>query len=64
MVGVVICIVVLGVLRVVRVVSRVVQVVSKWSESQVIKITSYLPMVGGSLRVLRPLPTVKLVAMI
>jgi len=30
----------------------------------VIKFTSYLPMVGGSLRVLRLLPPLKLVAMI
>jgi hypothetical protein len=34
------------------------------SQPQVIKFTSYLPMVGGSLRVLRPLPPLKLVAMI
>jgi hypothetical protein len=34
------------------------------SQSQVIKITSYLPMVGGSLRVLQLLPPLKLVAMI
>ena len=34
------------------------------SQSQVIKFTSCLPMVGGSLRVLRPLPPLKLVAMI
>jgi hypothetical protein len=34
------------------------------SQSQVIKITSCLPMVGGSLRVLRLLPSLKLVTMI
>ena len=34
------------------------------SQPQVIKFTSYLPMVGGSLRVLRLLPPLKLVAMI
>jgi hypothetical protein len=34
------------------------------SQPQVIKFTSYLPMVGGSLRVLRLLPPIKLVAMI
>jgi hypothetical protein len=34
------------------------------SDSQVIKFTSCLPMVGGSLRVLRLLPPLKLVAMI
>jgi hypothetical protein len=34
------------------------------SQSQVIKFTSCLPMVGGSLRVLRLLPPLKLVAMI
>jgi hypothetical protein len=34
------------------------------SQLQVIKLTSYLPMVGGSLRVLRLLPPLKLVAMI
>jgi hypothetical protein len=34
------------------------------SHPQVIKFTSYLPMVGGSLRVLRLLPPLKLVAMI
>jgi len=34
------------------------------SQPQVIKFTSCLPMVGGSLRVLRLLPTLKLVAMI
>jgi hypothetical protein len=33
-------------------------------QPQVIKITSCLPMVGGSLRVLRLLPPLKLVAMI
>ena len=33
-------------------------------QSQVIKITSCLPMVGGSLRVLRLLPSLKLVTMI
>ena len=33
------------------------------SQSQVIKFTSCLPMVGGSLRVLRLLPPLKLVAM-
>ena len=34
------------------------------SQPQVIKLTSCLPMVGGSLRVLRLLPPLKLVAMI
>jgi hypothetical protein len=34
------------------------------SKSQVIKFTSYLPMIGGSLRVVRLLPPLKLVAMI
>jgi hypothetical protein len=34
------------------------------SQPQVIKFTSCLPMVGGSLRVLRLLPPLKLVAMI
>jgi hypothetical protein len=34
------------------------------SQSQVIKFTSCLPIVGGSLRVLRLLPSLKLVAMI
>jgi hypothetical protein len=34
------------------------------SQSQVIKLTSCLPMVGGSLRVLRLLLPLKLVAMI
>jgi len=34
------------------------------SQSQVIKFTSCLPMVGGSLRVFRLLPLLKLVAMI
>jgi hypothetical protein len=34
------------------------------SQLQVIKLTSCLPMVGGSLRVLRLLPPLKLVAMI
>jgi len=34
------------------------------SQQQVIKFTSYLPMVGGSLRVLQLLPPLKLVAMI
>ena len=34
------------------------------SQSQVIKFTSYLPMVGGSLWVLRLLPSLKLVAMV
>jgi hypothetical protein len=34
------------------------------SQSQVIKLTSCLPMVGGSLRVLRLLPPLKLDAMI
>ena len=34
------------------------------SQSQVIKITSYLPMIGVSLRVLQLLPPLKLVAMI
>ena len=34
------------------------------SQSQVIKFTSCLPMIGGSLRVLRLLPSLKLVAMI
>ena len=34
------------------------------SQSQVIKVPSCLPMVGGSLRVLRLLPLLKLVAMI
>jgi len=34
------------------------------SQPQVIQFTSYLPMVGGSLRVLRRLPPLKLVAMI
>ena len=34
------------------------------SQLQVIKLTSWLPMVGGSLRILRLLPTLKLVAMI
>ena len=34
------------------------------SQSQVIKFTSCLPMVGGSLRVLRLLPPLKLDAMI
>ena len=34
------------------------------SQSQVIKFTRCLPMVGGSLRVLRLLPPLKLVAMI
>ena len=34
------------------------------SQPQVIKFTSYLPMVGGSLRVLLLLPPLKLVAMI
>jgi hypothetical protein len=34
------------------------------SQPQVIKFTSCLPMVGGSLRVLRLLPSLKLVAMI
>ena len=34
------------------------------SQPQVIKFTSYLPMVGGSLRILRLLPPLKLVAMI
>ena len=34
------------------------------SQPQVIKFTSSLPMVGGSLRVLRLLPLLKLVAMI
>jgi hypothetical protein len=33
-------------------------------QPQVMKFTSYLPMVGGSLRVLRLLPPLKLVAMI
>jgi mono/diheme cytochrome c family protein len=33
-------------------------------QPQVMKITSYLPMVGGSLQVLRLLPPLKLVAMI
>jgi hypothetical protein len=33
------------------------------SQSQVIKFISYLPMVGGSLRVLRFLPPLKLVVM-
>jgi hypothetical protein len=33
-------------------------------EAQVIKFTSCLPMVGGSLRVLQLLPPLKLVAMI
>jgi hypothetical protein len=34
------------------------------SQPHVIKFTSYMPMVGGSLRVLRLLPPLKLVAMI
>jgi hypothetical protein len=34
------------------------------SQPQVIKFTSCLPMVGGSLRVFRLLPSLKLVAMI
>jgi hypothetical protein len=34
------------------------------SQPQVIKLTSYLPMFGGSLHVLRLLPPLKLVAMI
>jgi hypothetical protein len=34
------------------------------SQPQVIKFTSYLPMVGGSLRVLRLFPLLKLVAVI
>ena len=34
------------------------------SQPQVIKFTSYLPMVGGSLRILRLLPSLKLAAMI
>ena len=34
------------------------------SQPQVIKLTSSLPMVGGSLRVLQPLPPLKLVTMI
>jgi hypothetical protein len=34
------------------------------SQPQVIKFTSYLPMVGGSLRVLQLLPPLNLVAMI
>ena len=34
------------------------------SQPQVIKFTSFLDMVGGSLRVLRLLPSLKLVAMI
>jgi hypothetical protein len=34
------------------------------SQSQLIKFTSCLHMVGGSLRVLRPLPPLKLIAMI
>jgi hypothetical protein len=34
------------------------------SQPQVIKLTSCLPMVGGSLRVLQLLPTLKLVTMI
>ena len=35
-----------------------------YSQPQVIKFTSFLPMVGGSLRVLQLLPPLKLVAMI
>ena len=35
-----------------------------YSQPQVIKFTSYMPMVGGSLRILRLLPPLKLVAMI
>ena len=42
----------------------VVAVRSLDSQPQVIKLTSCLPMVGGSLRVLRLLPPGKLVAMI
>jgi hypothetical protein len=34
------------------------------SQPQVIKVTSYLPMVGGSLRILGLLPALTLVAMI
>jgi len=34
------------------------------SQTQVIKFTSCLPMLGGSLRLLRLLPPIKLVAMI
>ena len=34
------------------------------SQTQMIKFTSYLPMVGGSLRILRLLPPLKLVVMI
>jgi hypothetical protein len=34
------------------------------SQPQVIKLTSFLPMVGGSFQVLRLLPQLKLVAMI
>jgi hypothetical protein len=36
----------------------------KYEKPQVIKFTSCLPMVGGSLRILRLLPPLKLVAMI